>query len=265
MSGGLDALAGESGAERLLAVDLGNSSVSLAAVAGRDVRRRWRIGGGRGRDSAGWRRQLDQLSGFARNFNHCLVGSVAPSQKDPLVHALARFCASVTVLETPLLPGVRARVREPEKVGIDRVLNCLACAELHGAPAIVVDIGTATSVDFVTAEGDYGGGLIAPGPDASLAALSTAAELLPAVDFAKPARVLGLDTASCMRSGSYWGFVGMIRELIIRLRGEVGPVETVVATGGYGAALTGDIAELDVVDPELTLRGIALVAERLGL
>ncbi len=265
MSGGLGPLAGGSGADLLLAVDLGNSSASLAAMTGRDVRRRWRLGSDRGRDSTGWGRQLAQLPEFARDFKNCLVGSVAPSQTDPLVHALARFCASVTVLETPLLPGIRARVKEPYKVGIDRVLNCLACAALHGAPAIVVDIGTATSVDFVTAEGDYGGGLIAPGPDASLAALSAAAELLPAVDFSKPARVLGLDTASCMRSGSYWGFVGMIRELIGRLRGEIGPVETVVATGGYGAALAGDIAELDVVDPELTLRGIALVAERLGL
>lgn len=247
----------------LLAVDLGNSAVSLGAFAGDRLVKRWQIEVDDAADPESWRQQLDEVRDAVPEIGRCLIASVAPSHTEALAAAVSSFCDSVTLLQGTALPGVRALVREPQLVGIDRLLNCLACANLHAAPAIVVDIGTATTLDFVTGDGDYGGGVIAPGPRVSVAALAAAAQLLPPVRFARPARILGLDTETCMQSGAYWGFVGLVRELLARLREEIGPVETVVGTGGNCALIAEDMPELERIDPDLTLRGIALAGGRL--
>ena len=242
----------------LLAVDLGNSAVSLGAFAGDRLVNRWQIDIDGASDPESWRRRLRDVRDSGPEISRCVIASVAPSHTESLAEAVAAFCGSVTLLRGTTLPGVRALVREPQRVGIDRLLNCLACARLHASPAIVVDVGTATTLDFVTDDGDYGGGVIAPGPRVSVAALAAAAQLLPSVRFARPARVLGLDTEACMQSGAYWGFVGLVRELLARLREEVGPVKTVVGTGGNCALIAEDVPELERIDPDLTLRGIAL-------
>lgn len=248
----------------LLAVDLGNSAVSLGAFDGDRLVRRWQIDVDDDSGPESWRRRLRAVRDSGPRFGRCLVASVAPSHTESLAAAAAAFCDSVTLLQGTALPGVRALVREPQRVGIDRLLNCLACARLHAAPAIVVDVGTATTLDFVTGAGDYGGGVIAPGPRVSVAALAAAAQLLPPVRFARPARILGLDTETCMQSGAYWGFVGLVRELLARLREEVGPVDVVVGTGGNCALIAEDVPELERIDPDLTLRGIALAGEGAG-
>ena len=248
----------------LLAVDLGNSAVSLGAFDGVRLIKRWQIDvdGETGPES--WRRRLQVVRDTGPQIGRCLIASVAPSHTEALAAAAAAFCGSVTLLQGADLPGVRALVREPQRVGIDRLLNCLACARLHAAPAIVVDVGTATTLDFVTGQGDYGGGVIAPGPRVSVAALAAAAQLLPPVRFARPDQVLGMDTEACMRSGAYWGFVGLVRELLTRLREEVGPIEAVVGTGGNCGLIAADVPELERFDPDLTLRGIALAGAANG-
>ena len=245
----------------MLAVDLGNSAVSLGAFDGERLIKRWQIGVDGEADPESWRRRLQVVRGTGPQIGRCLIASVAPSHTESLAAAAAAFCGSVTLLQGADLPGVRALVREPQRVGIDRLLNCLACARLHAAPAIVVDVGTATTLDFVTGQGDYGGGVIAPGPRVSVAALAAAAQLLPPVRFARPDQVLGMDTEACMQSGAYWGFVGLVRELLTRLREEVGPVEAVVGTGGNCGLIAADVPELERFDPDLTLRGIALAGE----
>ena len=244
----------------LLAVDLGNSAASLGAFAGTRLERRWQIDVDGGSDRASWAERLRPVADSGQSFERCLIASVAPSHTDSLESAAGDLADSVQILEGPDLAGVRARVREPDKVGIDRLLNCLACARLYAAPAIVVDVGTATTLDYVTPDGNYGGGVIAPGPKVSITALAVAAQLLPPVPFARPQQVLGLDTEQCMQSGAYWGFVGLVRELLARLRAEVGPITTVVGTGGNCALIAADVSEFDHVDPDLTLRGIALAA-----
>jgi type III pantothenate kinase len=245
----------------LLAVDIGNSAVSLGVFAGDRLINRWQIDIDGPSDPASWRQRLSDVRNTGLEISRCAIASVAPSHTASLAEAAAFFCGSVTLLQGTALPGVRALVREPHRVGIDRLLNCLACARLHASPAIVVDIGTAATLDFVTGGGDYGGGVIAPGPRVSVAALAAAAQLLPPVRFARPTKVLGLDTETCMQSGAYWGFVGLVRELLARLREEIGPVETVVGTGGSCALIAGDVPELERIDPDLTLRGIALAVE----
>lgn len=248
----------------LLAVDLGNSAVSLGAFDDGRLVKRWQIDIDGAYDLDSWRRRLSEVRDAFPDIGRCLIASVAPSHTESLAAAAASFCGSVTLLQGTALPGVRALVREPQRVGIDRLLNCLACAKLHAAPAIVVDIGTATTLDYVTGEGDYGGGVIAPGPRVSIAALAAAAQLLPPVRFARPARILGQDTEACMQSGAYWGFVGLVRELLARLSEEVGPIETVVGTGGNCALIAQDMPELERIDSDLTLRGIALAGEGFG-
>ncbi len=248
----------------LLAVDLGNSAASVGAFAGERLTQRWQIDVAGGSDRAAWVSRLQEVANSGNSFQRCLIASVAPSHTHSLAAAAGALSESVELLEGAALPGVRARVRDPHRVGIDRLLNCLACARLYTTPAIVVDVGTATTLDFVTAEGDYGGGVIAPGPRVSIAALAAAAQLLPTVRFARPGQVLGLDTEHCMQSGAYWGFVGLIRELLTRLRVEVGPISTVVGTGGNCVLIADDVSEFDHIDPDLTLRGIAIAAAEGG-
>lgn len=248
----------------LLAIDLGNSAVSLGAFAGDHLVRRWQIEVGGASSPDSWLQRLRAVRETDPEIERCLIASVAPSHTESLAEAASSFCGSVTVLQGTALPGVRALVGEPQRVGVDRLLNCLACARLHATPAIVVDVGTATTLDFVTGEGNYGGGVIAPGPRVSVAALAAAAQLLPPIRFARPDQVLGLDTEACMQSGAYWGFVGLVRELLARLREEIGPIKTVIGTGGNCALIAEDVPELERIDPDLTLRGIALAGEGAG-
>ena len=243
----------------LLAIDVGNSAMSLGAFADDRLVRRWQIDVDGESGPAAWPERLAEVRTTGRVFERCLIASVAPSHNEPLAAAAAEFCGSVELLEGTSLPGVRALVPEPEGVGIDRLLNCLACAHHYASPAIVIDVGTATTLDYVTGSGDYGGGIIAPGPRVSVAALAAAAQLLPTVRFARPERVLGMDTVACMQSGAYWGFVGLVRELLARLQREIGPVDAVIGTGGNCALIADDLPAFDRIDPDLTLRGIALV------
>ena len=160
--------------------------------------------------------------------------------------------------------GLSVLIDRPREVGADRLAGAVAAQAGWPGAKIVLDFGTATTFDVVTAEGDYAGGVIAPGINLALDALHAGTAQLPRVQVARPARVIGTDTVSAMESGIYWGYLGLIEGIVARIKAEYadgGPF-TVIATGGLAPLFAEGTEVIDATDPELTLRGIVLVAQR---
>ena len=155
--------------------------------------------------------------------------------------------------------GTRALVDRPEEVGADRLVNTVAAHDRYRGPLIVVDFGTATTLDVVDGDGNYRGGVIAPGINLSLTALHMAAAKLPSVRISRTERVIGTDTVSCMQSGIYWGYVGLVEGLVGRIKSEFGAAMQVIGTGGLAPLFAGATEAIDRVDPDLTLWGLRLI------
>jgi type III pantothenate kinase len=158
--------------------------------------------------------------------------------------------------------GCDVLVDQPGKVGADRLVNALAAHALYPGPSIVVDFGTATTLDVVSPEGAYAGGVIAPGVNLALRALYESAALLPEVEVARPGRVIGHGTREAMQSGIYWGYLSLVEGLIARIRVEArfgpGGAMKVIATGGLAPLFSGGTDAFDAIEPELTLTGLVL-------
>ena len=195
------------------------------------------------------------------------IASVVPPLTATLSEALgARFRPGVEILnvDAASLEGVLAiEIDRPSEAGADRLCNALAARTEFGGPAIVVDLGTSTNFDLVSAEGAYIGGAIAPGLGLSLEALVGRASKLPRIELRRPARAIGTSTVAAMQSGTVLGYIGLVSGLLTALRGELverSPADghvTVVATGGYtNAEWLRDVPGIDAVEPDLTLRGV---------
>ena len=158
--------------------------------------------------------------------------------------------------------GIALDVDRPEEVGADRIVNAAAVAEFYGTSAIVVDFGTATTFDVVLKGGVYVGGAILPGIQVSMNALFERAALLSRVELRKPPNVVGRNTATCVQSGFYYGFLGQVESLIAAMTRELGETPRVIATGGLSSLIASESRLVDAVDPTLTLRGLQLIHER---
>jgi type III pantothenate kinase len=150
----------------------------------------------------------------------------------------------------------------PREVGADRIVNAVAAFEAYGGPCIVVDFGTATTFDAISAKGEYLGGVICPGIGISSEALFQHAAKLPRVDIARPKTVIGRNTVGSMQSGLYYGYLGLVEGIVARMRTELGGQAKVVATGGLAQLLLAESAVVDHVDPLLTLTGLRILFER---
>jgi type III pantothenate kinase len=251
----------------LLAIDAGNTNVVFAVHDGREWRGRWRIATRPDRTSdeyAVWLLALLQYSGLKPGDVHrCVIGTVVPAA----LYNLRRLCrewflAEPLVARAVLDWGFEIRVDRPGEVGADRLLNSLAAHRHYGGPLVVVDFGTATTFDVVDADGAYLGGVIAPGINLSLEALHGAAARLPRIGIGRPQAVIGRDTVAAMQSGIYWGYVGLIEGIIGRIRAEQDGTMKVVATGGLAPLLAEGTAVIERIDPDLTLEGLRLLADR---
>jgi type III pantothenate kinase len=169
-------------------------------------------------------------------------------------------------VEPSVNSGMPILYDNPQEVGADRVVNGIAAYEEYGRagsrPIIVVDFGTATTFDAISAKGEYLGGVICPGPQISADALFQRAAKLPRIDVRKPQRVIGRTTVASMQSGLFWGYVDMVEGLVRRMRAELGDNVVVVATGGLAVLVSPETQSIDHVDPELTLRGLRIVWQR---
>ena len=251
----------------LLAIDAGNTNVVFAVHDGQEWRGRWRIATRPDRTSdeyAVWLLALLQYAGLKPGDVHrCVIGTVVPAA----LYNLRRLCrewflAEPLVARAVLDWGFEIRVDRPGEVGADRLLNSLAAHRHYGGPLVVVDFGTATTFDVVDSDGAYLGGVIAPGINLSLEALHGAAARLPRIGIGRPQAVIGRDTVAAMQSGIYWGYVGLIEGIIGRIRAEQDGTMKVVATGGLAPLLAEGTAVIERIDPDLTLEGLRLLAER---
>ena len=257
----------------LLAVDVGNTNVVFALFEGREIKARWRIATDprrTGDEYATWLTQLLELEGFERgDVTSIIVSTVVPRALHNL-EVLAEKYFKVT----PLIAGQGAAewgmaidVDEPRSLGADRAVNAIAAHARYPGDLIVVDFGTATTLDAIDFNGAYKGGLIAPGINLSLDALVGNTAKLPriAIESPRSESVIGRNTEDQMLIGVFWGYVAMIEGLVSKMKAEIGRPVKVVATGGLAVLFQQHTGVFDHVDADLTLDGLALLAERANL
>lgn len=253
----------------MLAIDAGNTNITFAVFSGADLKGNWRIGTVARRTGDEYAALLSALlreNGLAfSDIDGAAVCSVVP----PMVDALVRFCARHLAIDSPLILspemdlGIDVDYHPVTDVGADRIANAIAAHAKYGGTVIVVDLGTGTTVDAVSADGRYLGGAIAPGIQISLEALFSRAARLSGVDLVAPDRAIGRTTASSLQSGIVFGFAGMVDSLVERFLDEIGGPASVVATGGLAEVIAPHCKHIGHCDDLLTLEGIRLAYQRL--
>ena len=254
----------------LLAIDAGNTNIKFALFDGTDIRTRWRIATDARRTAdqyAVWLTQLLELEGYQRSdVTAVVISTVVPRALHNLQSLSAKYFGVEAMVagRAPLEWGITLDVVEPQSVGADRACNAIAAHAAYPGDLIMISFGTATTVDHVDSKGAYKGGIIAPGLNLSLDALVMAAAKLPRVAIEAPESdsVIGRTTESQMQIGIYWGYVAMIEGLLARMKAEVGRPVTVIATGGLAILFQQQEHLFDAIEPDLTLRGLALLYQR---
>ena len=248
----------------LLAIDIGNTNTTFGVFDGEKLRATWRMATGVGQ-------MADEYAALLLNLLHhqgldtsdvkeVALCSVVP----PLLTTFEELCQryfhlSPLVVGPGVKTGVRIRMDNPREVGTDRIVNAAAAHHLYRGPVIIVDLGTATTFDTVSKEGDYIGGVIAPGIVTAAEALFTKAAALPRVELVHPKQAIGSNTITAMQSGIVFGYVGLIEGIVTRIQKELGEKATVVATGGYAELIAQETTVIDKVDPNVTLIGLRLI------
>lgn len=251
----------------LFAVDIGNTTIQVGVFDGLSLRRAWKMKSDR-------ERTCDEYSllifGFfraaemeAKKVDAGIISSVVPPLT-PIFQTLCQqlFHVKPLVLGPGLKTGMPVLYENPAEVGADRVAAAVAAYEKFGGPVIVVDLGTATTFDAVSAQGEYLGGAIAPGVKISAEALTRHTAKLPRVELSKPRRAIGRTTVASMHSGIYLGYIGLINHLVAEIKKELGGDAKVVATGGFANWIAGDVAVINYVEPYLVLEGLRIIYER---
>ncbi|MBI4267527.1 MAG: type III pantothenate kinase [Chloroflexi bacterium] len=248
----------------LLAIDIGNTSVACGVFDGEHLGATWRIATRLNQmpdEYAVMLLNLLQYHGIETSeINGVAICSVVP----PLLSTFENVCKQY-LHRTPLVvgpgikTGVRIRADNPREVGTDRIVDAAAAHHLYGGTLIVADLGTATTFDVVSKEGDYLGGAIAPGIAISAEALFTRTAALPRVELVRPKHAIGTNTITAMQSGIVFGYVGLIEGIVNRIHQELKEKATVVATGGYSELMAQETKIIDAVNPDLTLIGLRLI------
>ena len=254
----------------LLAIDAGNTNVVFALFEGRDLKTRWRIATDPRRTAdeyAVWLVQLMAIQGIAREaVTQIIISTVVPRALHNLNVLSQNYFGIVPLVagEGKVDWGIHIDVDQPRSLGADRAVNAIAAHAKYAGDLIVVDFGTATTFDVVDFNGAYKGGIIVPGINLSLDALVGNTAKLPriAIEAPRSTSVIGRNTEDQMLIGVFWGYVAMMEGLIARLRNEIGRPAKVIATGGLAILFDQRSDIFDVVDAELTLDGLAILAER---
>ena len=252
----------------LLTIDSGNTNIVFALYENGRKRGVWRRANDNRRTADEYGVWLLQLMAHAKlhpeDVDAAIIATVVP---DTLFN-LKGLCSNyfhvdpLVVGEEGVALGIEALVDTPESVGADRLVNAVAAHEEYGGPLIILDFGTATTFDVINGDGNYVGGVIAPGINLSIEALHRAAAMLPRVSVERPPSVIGKRTTPAMQSGIYWGYVGLIEGLVKRIRAEYGEELRVVATGGLAPLFEAATDVIDRVDGDLTLRGLVSIHAR---
>lgn len=249
----------------LLAIDIGNTNVSFGLYRGEHLLRTWSLSTDLRRTSDEYEIQIDnwfQRAGHSPlEVDAVVVGNVVPPLQARF-ERVVRHLFSVApwhVSGRSGHTGLRLQVDNPLEVGADRIANAIACYRHYGGPAIVVDMGTATTFDVISAQGEYLGGAIAPGVQIAAEALFERAAKLPRVDLAPPPAAIGRNTIHAMQAGTVYGYAGLVQGLIQRIKAELNGPARVIATGGLAEVVAHNGAHFDAIDPHLTLEGLRLL------
>jgi type III pantothenate kinase len=249
----------------IICVDLGNTTTTIGLMDRTETKAFWRVST-RERTNDEYRLLLSSLMGSERDRaapDRAGLCSVVPSETESMARAVAASLGvEVKIVDGKSDCGVEVAVDNPEGVGGDRIANAAGAYYDYGGPAIVVDAGTAMTFDYVTAEGRYVGGVIAPGILAGARDLWSRARMLPAVETKKPDRVIGTTTIACMQSGIFFGALGEVEGIVRRMWEEAGSRCRVLLTGGQAVLIKDDLPFEAVYDPYLTLKGIAYAVDR---
>jgi type III pantothenate kinase len=243
----------------LLAVDVGNTQTVFGLFDGPELSEHWRV-------ATEEHRTGDELGALVTRFldldrvdGICLSSTVPQLIREYEAFAQRYAEAPLLVLGPGVRTGIPIRYDDPREVGPDRIANSVAAKERYGAPCIVVDFGTSTNFDIVSADGEYIGGVLAPGVEISMEALFSRAARLVKVDFSEPPAVIGKTTAGGLQSGLVYGFAGLVDGIVERSRGEHGADAQAIATGGHADLIAPHARTIERVDPWLTLEGLRLV------
>ncbi len=244
-----------------LLIDIGNTNIHAAVVQHAEILHSWRIATKPIRTADEYHTLL--LAMLARDdvrkedISAITLASVVPSITDAFRSLSDVFNVDVKVIDHNTKLPITIALDSPKEVGADRILNAVAAKQhVPDAACIILDFGTATTLDVVTKDGAYIGGMIAPGPELSLKALHQHAEKLPIVEIEKPANVIGSNTRDAMRSGLFYGYMGLIRESISQIQAELDAPAKVLATGGLASLFAPYIKQIDAHHPNLTLEGL---------
>jgi type III pantothenate kinase len=248
----------------LLTIDVGNTSVMMGAFDGNDLRITWRMATSISRMPDEYAATLLSLLGHEglkpSDITDVCMCSVVPPLVRTFENLLNRyFNVQPLVVGAGTKTGVRIRMDNPREVGADRIVHTAAAHQLYGGPLIIVDMGTATTFDTVSKDGEYMGGAIAPGIFTAAEALFSRTAMLPRVKLARPPKAIGTNTVSAMQSGIVFGYVGLIEGMVTRMQKELGDKVKVIATGGYSEIIAEETTVIDVVNPNLILIGLRMV------
>jgi type III pantothenate kinase len=251
----------------LLAIDVGNTQTHVGMFREDDLVDHWRYATARFATADELAGGLSNLLGLRDlrlgDVDAAIVSSVVPTLAHEFEQVIDRYLRGRGAMVGPgLKTGMPIRIDRPQELGADRLVNAVAAYDRVGGACIAVDFGTAINYDVVSSAGEYLGGVISPGIEISLEALSARAARLPRVEIERPEHAIGKGTQEAIQSGVVFGYAGQVDGILGRLREELGEEATAIATGGYAAAITPFCEQVDEVDDLLTLQGLKLIWER---
>jgi len=248
----------------LLAIDIGNTSIAFGVFEDKELRVTTHIATDIHRLPEEYAILLLNLLHY-RNVKHTditevVLCSVVPPLVSTFEEVLERHLnIKPLVIGAGIKTGVRIRMDNPREVGTDRIVNAAAANHLYGGPVIIADLGTATTFDTVSREGDYIGGAISPGITTAAESLFEKAAMLPRLELIAPKRAIGTNTITAMQSGIVFGYVALVEGMVARIQRELGEKAKVIATGGYAELIARETTAIDVVNPDLTLIGLRII------
>lgn len=250
----------------LLAIDIGNTNITLGVFDGEQLRATWRM-------ATDIHRMADEYAAILLNLlpheniafsdvtDVCLCNVVPPLTTTFINLSQRYFHTAPLVVGAGVKSGVRIRTDNPREVGADRIADAVAAHHLYGGPVITIDLGTGTVFGIVSKEGDLLGAVITTGIATAAEALYTRTAQLPRVDLVRPKNVIGTNSVASIQSGIIYGYASLVEGMVARIQKELGEKAKVVATGGYSTLIANETKAIDVVNPDLTLIGLRLIYE----
>ena len=244
----------------LLAIDIGNTNITIGLFDAQKLQKTWRVSTDSSRTSDEYGLQISNMLGSNKIINEVSICSVVPPLT-PTFEVLCRryFKVNPLTIGAGAKTGSKVMYDSPRDVGTDRIVDAAAVVHLYGGPAIIVDLGTATVFDAITASSEYLGGAIAPGMGVSADALFRATSQLRRVELSAPDSAIGKNTQHSIQSGLVLGYSELVKGMIRRFKLELGKESKVIATGGLAQVVEKEVSLFDIIDPDLTLKGLQIV------